>query len=78
MTSVLGIFREIENWQGAPDPRRRGTAGPVFVQTVARSRTGRGGAAGGCERGRHSDLRQPEWRDDGGGRRLRFHRCPHP
>jgi choline dehydrogenase len=30
--SVLGIFREIENWQGAPDPRYRGTGGPVFVQ----------------------------------------------
>lgn len=30
--SVLRIFREIENWQGIPDPRHRGTGGPVFVQ----------------------------------------------
>ncbi|MCA1415572.1 GMC family oxidoreductase N-terminal domain-containing protein [Bradyrhizobium sp. NBAIM20] len=30
--SVLQIFREIENWQGTPDPRYRGTGGPVFVQ----------------------------------------------
>lgn len=32
--SVLGIYRRIENWQGAPDPRRRGTEGPVYVQTA--------------------------------------------
>lgn len=30
--AVLGIYREIENWQGAPDPLRRGTGGPVYVQ----------------------------------------------
>jgi len=30
--SVLGIYREIENWQGAPDPQRRGVGGPVYVQ----------------------------------------------
>lgn len=30
--AVSKIFREIENWQGAPDPRHRGTGGPVFVQ----------------------------------------------
>ena len=30
--SVSQIFREIENWQGTPDPRHRGTGGPVFVQ----------------------------------------------
>ncbi|HVJ54956.1 MAG TPA: GMC family oxidoreductase N-terminal domain-containing protein [Aliidongia sp.] len=28
---VLGIYRRIEDWQGAPDPIRRGTGGPVFV-----------------------------------------------
>jgi choline dehydrogenase len=30
--STLETFRRIENWQGAPDPQRRGTGGPVFVQ----------------------------------------------
>ncbi len=30
--SVLGIYRELENWQGAPDPWRRGVGGPVYVQ----------------------------------------------
>jgi choline dehydrogenase len=29
---VSKIFREIEHWQGRPDPRHRGTGGPVFVQ----------------------------------------------
>lgn len=29
---VLDIYRRIENWQGAPDPQYRGTAGPVWVQ----------------------------------------------
>lgn len=30
--AVRGIFRGIEDWQGVPDPSRRGTGGPVFVQ----------------------------------------------
>src|ERR1700722_16303854 len=30
--SVLKIYRRIEDWHGAPDPRCRGTGGPVFVQ----------------------------------------------
>ena len=30
--SVLDLYRRIEDWQGAPDPRYRGTGGPVFVQ----------------------------------------------
>jgi choline dehydrogenase len=30
--SVLGIYRDIEDWHGAPDPAYRGTGGPVFVQ----------------------------------------------
>ncbi|MGJ5814268.1 GMC family oxidoreductase [Paludibaculum fermentans] len=30
--SVLDIYRQIEDWQGAPDPAYRGTGGPVFVQ----------------------------------------------
>jgi choline dehydrogenase len=30
--SVLDIYREIENWRGTPDPRYRGTSGPVWVQ----------------------------------------------
>jgi choline dehydrogenase len=33
--SVLEIYRRIENWQGASDPLRRGTGGPVFVQSAA-------------------------------------------
>src|ERR1700694_2958241 len=30
--SVLNIYRRIEDWHGAPDPKNRGTGGPVFVQ----------------------------------------------
>lgn len=30
--SVLDIYRRIENWQGHPDPKYRGTTGPVWVQ----------------------------------------------
>ncbi|WP_084799437.1 GMC family oxidoreductase N-terminal domain-containing protein [Bradyrhizobium sp. Ai1a-2] len=30
--SVLGIYRRIEDWHGAPDPKYRGTGGIVFVQ----------------------------------------------
>jgi choline dehydrogenase len=30
--AVLGIYRRIEDWHGAPDPQYRGTGGPVFVQ----------------------------------------------
>src|ERR1700716_3046040 len=30
--SVLNIYRRIEDWQGAPDPKYRGSGGPVFVQ----------------------------------------------
>ncbi len=30
--AVLGLYRQIEDWQGAPDPQRRGSGGPVFVQ----------------------------------------------
>ncbi|BDG74303.1 choline dehydrogenase [Roseomonas fluvialis] len=33
--NVLDIYRRIENWQGAPDPRFRGTGGPVWVQPAA-------------------------------------------
>jgi choline dehydrogenase len=29
--SVLGIYRRIEDWHGAPDPIHHGTGGPVFV-----------------------------------------------
>jgi choline dehydrogenase len=32
--SVLSIYRRIEDWQGAPDPTRRGTGGLVFVQSA--------------------------------------------
>jgi len=30
--AVLEIYRRIEDWQGAPDPQRRGTGGLVYVQ----------------------------------------------
>jgi choline dehydrogenase len=30
--SVLNIYRRIEDWHGAPDPKYRGVRGPVFVQ----------------------------------------------
>jgi choline dehydrogenase len=30
--SVLTIYRRIEDWRGAPDPRYRGAGGPVYVQ----------------------------------------------
>src|SRR6266403_2727172 len=33
--SVLKIYRRIEDWHGAPDPKYRGTGGPVFVQPAA-------------------------------------------
>jgi choline dehydrogenase len=33
--NVLDIYRRIENWQGAPDPLRRGSNGPVWVQPAA-------------------------------------------
>ncbi|MEH6664748.1 MAG: GMC family oxidoreductase N-terminal domain-containing protein [Brevundimonas sp.] len=29
---VLDLYRQIENWQGAPDPLHRGSGGPVWVQ----------------------------------------------
>src|SRR5215471_3659902 len=29
---VLEIYKRIEDWHGAPDPERRGTGGPVYVQ----------------------------------------------
>jgi choline dehydrogenase len=29
--SVLGIYREIENWQGTPDPARRGQDGLLYI-----------------------------------------------
>jgi choline dehydrogenase len=32
--SVLEIYRRIEDWQGAPDPRSRGTGGLAFVQSA--------------------------------------------
>jgi choline dehydrogenase len=32
--SVLNMYRRIEDWHGAPDPKYRGTGGPVFVQPV--------------------------------------------
>lgn len=31
--AVLDIYKRIENWRGMPDPTRRGTGGPVHVET---------------------------------------------
>lgn len=33
--SILQIYRRVENWQGTPDPTRRGTGGPVYVAPAA-------------------------------------------
>src|SRR5262245_17611046 len=33
--SVLNIYRRIEDWHGVPDPKYRGTGGPVFVQPAS-------------------------------------------
>jgi choline dehydrogenase len=33
--SVLQIYRRIEDWHGAPDPKYRGTGGPVFVEPAS-------------------------------------------
>jgi choline dehydrogenase len=31
-TSVLDLYKRLEDWHGTPDPQYRGTGGPVFVQ----------------------------------------------
>lgn len=33
--AVVDIYRRIEDWEGAPDPRYRGSGGPVGVQPVS-------------------------------------------
>src|SRR5215472_3924400 len=30
--AVLNLYRRLEDWQGEPDPKFRGTGGPVFIQ----------------------------------------------
>ena len=60
------IYRRSRIGKAAPDPRHRGTGGPVWVQPARRSRTRRDAMLGRRERDRHSHLRQPERRDDGG------------
>ena len=32
--SILQLYKRIEDWHGAPDPQRRGTGGPAFVQSA--------------------------------------------
>jgi choline dehydrogenase len=32
--SVPDIYRRIEDWHGSPDPARRGTGGPVYVESA--------------------------------------------
>lgn len=50
--SVLGYYRRIEDWRGAPDPLRRGSGGPVYVaqpsapQPVARTLVEAAGTVG--------------------------------
>jgi len=36
--SVLNIYRRIEDWHGTPDPKYRGTGGPVFVEPAPNQR----------------------------------------
>lgn len=33
--AILETYRRIEDWQGAPDPLRRGRGGPVYVRSAA-------------------------------------------
>jgi choline dehydrogenase len=33
--SILEVYRRIESWQGTPDPVRRGTGGPVHVESAS-------------------------------------------
>ena len=33
-SSILDVYRRVENWRGFTDPLRRGTDGPVFVQSA--------------------------------------------
>ena len=33
--SVLNIYRRIEDWHGAPDPKYRGSGGPIYVQPAS-------------------------------------------
>ena len=32
--SVLNLYRRIEDWHGEPDPKYRGTGGPMFIQPL--------------------------------------------
>jgi choline dehydrogenase len=32
--AILGVYRRIEDWHGAPDRLRRGSGGPVYVQSA--------------------------------------------
>jgi choline dehydrogenase len=34
--SVLDIYQKVEDWHGAPDPKYRGTGGPMFVEPPPR------------------------------------------
>ena len=35
--SVSKIYRRIEDWHGAPDPKYRGSGGPVYIQPASTS-----------------------------------------
>jgi hypothetical protein len=54
--SVLNTYRRIEDWHGAPDPKYRGTGGPVFVQPVPDPSPACSGHAGRNTFGRDPNL----------------------
>ena len=52
--SVLNIYRRIEDWHGAPDPKYRGTGGPVFVEPAPNPE----GVSAGTSKGAEQDAAQ--------------------
>src|SRR6267142_3247051 len=47
--SVLEIYRRIEDWHGVPDPKYRGTGGPVFVEPAPNPERVSAGTSKGAE-----------------------------
>lgn len=52
--SVLEIYRRIEDWHGVPDPKYRGTGGPVFVEPAPNPE----GVSAGTSKGAEQDAAQ--------------------
>ena len=76
--SVLNIYRRIEDWHGTPDPRYRGTGGPVFVQPAPDPNPVAPAMVEGARSGWHSDLPKPERADDGRRWRCLYHGLASP